>query len=324
MSPNTDPLLIIANPQAGRFRAAKTAQKAARTLQKHGVKTEIALSKSPEETRETAAKAAKNRAAAVAVCGGDGSAHAAANALAHTETALAIIPAGRANDFARALRIPLRTEDAALLIAETLQMNETERQRRIRKIDLGNVNGTRFCTVAAFGIDAQISRMAMNAQQTYLQAALAQAWSFKPIPARIRGAFGTRTAKVTLCAAANAPAYGKRFQIAPGAKMDDGKLNFCVIAETNRFQRLRLLVQIMKGTHIRRGDVEIRAAAAFHIETDEPQPVFADGEPAAHTPADYAVEPGALLALSNPATKNAPFTGMNAPTPASTPESDPL
>ena len=305
MSREARPLLLIVNPQAGRGRGASAGEKARRILESAGVQTELALCRSPDETRAAAERAAEEKRAAVAVCGGDGSAHAAANALAHTKTALALIPAGRANDFARAMKIPDDAERAAQLIARHFNKTKEkengggrETDAEIRAVDLGNVNGTRFCTVAAFGIDAQISRETRRSGRSYLMEAVRQAWTYRHIAVDIRGDFGKRRLEATLCAAANTAVYGKRFHIAPGAETEDGLLNVCLIGKTSRFERLRLLALIMKGAHVGRRGVETLTASALHIETEEPQPVYADGEPAAETPASFKVERGALLALA--------------------------
>ncbi len=291
---------MLVNPQAGRGRGASAGEKARRILESAGVQTELALCRSPDETREAAARAAEEKRAAVAVCGGDGSAHAAANALAHTKTALALIPAGRANDFARAMRIPDDAERAAQLIARHFKQIKERggTDAEIRPIDLGNVNGTRFCTVAAFGIDAHISRETRRSGRSYLVEAVRQAWTYRRIPVNIRGDFGKRRLEATLCAAANTAVYGKRFHIAPGAETEDGLLNVCLIGRTSRLERLRLLALIMKGAHVGRRGVEMLTTSALQLETEEPQLVYADGEPAAETPASFKVERGALLVLA--------------------------
>ncbi len=56
--------------------------------------------------KQAAAKAVDNGADIVLVCGGDGSVRAAAEALVGTDTALAVMPAGTANQFANAMSIP--------------------------------------------------------------------------------------------------------------------------------------------------------------------------------------------------------------------------
>ncbi len=303
MSREARPLLLIVNPQAGRGRGASAGEKARRILENAGVQMELALCGSPDETRAAAERAAEEERVAAAVCGGDGSAHAAANALAHTNTALALIPAGRANDFARAMGIPDDAERAAQLIARHFKEKKENGGERgmnaeIRQVDLGNVNGTRFCTVAAFGIDAHISRETRRSGRSYLLTAVRQAWTYRHISVHIRGDFGKRRLEATLCAAANTAVYGKRFQIAPGAETEDGLLNVCLIGQTSRFERLRLIALMTRGAHVGRPNVEILTTSALHIETEEPQSVYADGEPVAETPASFKVEQGALLVLA--------------------------
>ncbi|HVF37596.1 MAG TPA: diacylglycerol kinase family protein [Sphingomicrobium sp.] len=78
----------------------------------------------------------------VVVGGGDGSVSAAAQALAGTDTALGILPAGTLNHFARDLGLPLDPAKAAAVIAGG----------KTRAVDVAEVNGRVFVNNAAIGL----------------------------------------------------------------------------------------------------------------------------------------------------------------------------
>jgi diacylglycerol kinase family enzyme len=97
------------------------------------------------------AEAARRHAGAplVVVGGGDGTIAAAASALAHTPSALAALPLGTRNHFARQLGVPLDLAEAALLAVSG--------QRR--RIDIGAAGDRIFINNASFGIYARFVRM---------------------------------------------------------------------------------------------------------------------------------------------------------------------
>lgn len=83
------------------------------------------------------------------VGGGDGTVSAAAAACAQTQTALAILPAGTMNLFARTLQIPLGLEQAVAALAAG----------SVTTVDIGKVNGRVFVHQFAVGLHARMVRM---------------------------------------------------------------------------------------------------------------------------------------------------------------------
>src|SRR6185437_6024577 len=101
---------------------------------------------------------ADEQADAVIVCGGDGIAHLAANALAGGEVPLGIVPAGSGNDAATALGMPadpLRAADALLAALAA---------GSVARIDLGRIeldDGERWwLTMCYGGFDSRVNERA--------------------------------------------------------------------------------------------------------------------------------------------------------------------
>jgi diacylglycerol kinase family enzyme len=84
----------------------------------------------------------------VLVCGGDGTVAACAGALAGTDAAMAVIPAGTGNLLARNLGLPLAQADALDIAFGTGR----------RTIDVLEAGGTRFVVMAGLGFDAALIR----------------------------------------------------------------------------------------------------------------------------------------------------------------------
>lgn len=116
------------------------------------------------------------------VAGGDGSIAGAATAAGRTGMALAVVPVGTANDFARTHDLPDDLEAACRLAA---------RGREVRPHDLGRVDGRPFLNVASAGLPPVAARRAKGLKGTlgslaYPVGALRAALTADPFRCRVR------------------------------------------------------------------------------------------------------------------------------------------
>jgi diacylglycerol kinase family enzyme len=86
----------------------------------------------------------------VIVLGGDGTLNEAANGLAGTDTALAPLPGGSTNVFARTIGLPNDPIEATGVLLDALS------RRSIRRVGLGSVNGRYFLFHTGVGFDAAV------------------------------------------------------------------------------------------------------------------------------------------------------------------------
>jgi diacylglycerol kinase family enzyme len=86
----------------------------------------------------------------VVVLGGDGTLNEAANGLAGSETALAALPGGSTNVFARTIGLPNDPIEATGVLLDALQRGAVER------VGLGSVNGRYFLFHVGMGYDAEV------------------------------------------------------------------------------------------------------------------------------------------------------------------------
>jgi len=98
---------LLVCPAAGLGAAGRVAGTVASRLREACGDVQLLVASDAEGTIRLAHKAVRDGAEVLAVLGGDGAAHAGVQACAGTETALAVIPAGTGNDFARALDLSL-------------------------------------------------------------------------------------------------------------------------------------------------------------------------------------------------------------------------
>ncbi len=99
---------------------------------------------------ELATDAASDGIELLVVLGGDGTVNEVANGLAHSSTALAIVPGGSANVFARALGMSPSPIEA------TGELLEALRAGRRRAVNLGRADDRYFTFAAGIGVDAEV------------------------------------------------------------------------------------------------------------------------------------------------------------------------
>lgn len=111
---------------------------------------EVAETNRRDHATSLARGAAHDGVDAVVVLGGDGTLNEAANGLAGTDTALATLPGGSTNVFARTIGLPNDPIEATSDLLDALGRGS------IRPIGLGNVNGRYFLFHTGVGFDAAI------------------------------------------------------------------------------------------------------------------------------------------------------------------------
>lgn len=285
------PWRLIANPAAARGRARHIAGVASENLRKRGISIELIETEAPGHAGELARGAVAQGAERIVVCGGDGTIHEVLPTLAGSEAALGLLPFGTANDFARSLGIPRKLQPAV----ETLITGKEA------LVDLGMENDRYFCTVAAFGFDAEVSQamedglVPLSGTVGYLYAAIQHIVNFDPPRTRIAGDFGTAEGEMLLVAAAVTRSYGGGMQIAPHADPADGKFDVVIVDAVDKLTMVTILPQVFWGGHVRHPAVRVERTASLSIETDGiARLLHADGEPLTTTPAHMRIAPNSL------------------------------
>jgi diacylglycerol kinase family enzyme len=139
---------VILNRGAGSAAATECDQKAAQiraAFAAVSVEADVHLC-AGEDLVATARRAAGSGVDAVVAAGGDGTVSAVASALLGGDVALAVLPLGTLNHFAKDLGMPLDLEGAAAAIAAG----------RLGRLDAGEVNGRSFVNNSSIGLYPEI------------------------------------------------------------------------------------------------------------------------------------------------------------------------
>jgi YegS/Rv2252/BmrU family lipid kinase len=206
---------------------------------------EVKATTGPSSAGEFAKEAVDKGYEFVFACGGDGTVNGVASQLVGTETTLGIIPAGSGNALARTLRLPLDPAEAIGLL----------QTGTVRNIDVGMTCGRYFFTTAGFAFEALLSKKYNEGSLTrkirgiapYYALGLIEYLRFRPD--RIILEVGGKEVGVVplILTAANTGQWGGGAFISPGARVDDGLLDFCVVPKTGILKTLDLGYKVMKG-----------------------------------------------------------------------------
>ena len=271
-------LALLTNPESGRGRAPE----AERMLREHGAE----VRRFGLDEREDAVAWRPER---IVVAGGDGSVGVAAEAAARAGVPLAVVPVGTANDFARALDLPLDAAEACRLAVEG---SET------RLLELAWIEERPFVNAASAGLSPIAASKARGLKRVlgalaYPIGALRAGLTAQPVACSVscdgNQLFDGRAWQVSVAATG---AFGGGAGVA--ADPHDGKLDVVVIEAGSRARlvvhayglRARK-VEAQRGVHNGRGHtVEVR--------TDGQTGFNVDGERVELHRARFRIEQGAF------------------------------
>lgn len=320
-------LYVVVNHTAARAREAWP--RVRERLTRAGVWVEAHESTRQGETEERTRDALRRGFETIAAVGGDGTLSAAASGFyepcdklsqdslpraVNPDAALAPLPAGTGDDFARGLsggrREPL-TAWVERLIRHCRAEDSLEETARRVDLMLGSVDGgaRRFVCLnaATLGIGAEVAaRVAaqgralrrLPGEARFALAALPRlaAWRNRRVRVEADGRVWQECG-TNLLAVVNGTYAGGGMNLSPTARLDDGLLDLLAVADISRPALLRELARVHTGGHVKSPHVKLTRAAHVRIETQDPADslgVEADGDPRGRTPAEFRVLPSAL------------------------------
>ena len=293
-------MLLLANADAGGEQ--EEALDVAVGILREATDVEVCHTSNPGELDGVLQRAGSR---SLVVAGGDGSLHAVIKALHRRHELdrhpIGLIPLGTGNDFARTVGVPLDPADAAAQLLRS--------QPQPTDLIVDELGGVVVNNVHA-GASAQASRKAVGWKERLgpfglgivaypIGAAVA---AVKPPFIRLRiEADGEVVADmdrhVLMVAVGNGASVGGGTELNPDADPQDGKLDLMVSFATGAAARFGYALQLLRGSHEDRGDVESRRASQVTISGEDFW-ISADGEISGpEKRRSWHVEPGAYQLL---------------------------
>jgi len=294
-------IVVLSNPASGRGRAQHRLEVVRSLAGQQGVDLHIQFTERPGEAARAGALApgsagALARAAVesgadlVVAAGGDGTIGEVVHGLLGSSIPLGILPLGTGNDFVRTVGLPIDPEAA-------LQVWTHGEDRRIDVVQ--GPHGC-FLNVAGCGFDAEVALRVnqgyrwVSGTAAYLLAVLETLRKARPKRLHLVIDGQEHTFEMMLCALANARFYGGGMVIAPSASVEDGLMDLVVVGNVSRWEFLRALPRVFRGTHLQHPKVTYLQGRRVELTGPEPLPLLADGETIGMTPAVFEVLPRAL------------------------------
>lgn len=312
--------LFIVNSRAeskalARFKAAYFDYSAGKESETRVVYTEFA-----GHAAEVASKASEEDDLLVIACGGDGTIHEVANALAESSTPLAVIPLGTGNDFTRSVMDENHRSNCEVCIGDVFRDNfkikdidlikVTSYDRNDNKID---ANSAWCINVASIGLDTEVQLRAKGKVLAHPNSSLIRSTAYST--SALGCLFGNRhfdfkfnakradgkpdespKSKYTLISVCNASYYGDGFCPAPKAVIDDGLMNCCAVDAVNLIKSLYLITKYKKGTHDGNKEIDTFTTTALTVTATGARDLNGnyDGEDFSGHKVTFECVPGAL------------------------------
>jgi YegS/Rv2252/BmrU family lipid kinase len=237
----------------------------------------------PTHATELAKQAAEDGYELVVAMGGDGTMHEVLNGLmqlpAEKRPAMGIVPVGSGNDFAHACGISPNPEEA---LRQALSGSASP-------VDVGLVHDNQgrteyWANAIGIGFDTIVTLKSRKIPlfqgfAVYLIAVLQTIlFQYEPFKLNIKVDGQDLTEDLMLLVLMNGNREGGGFHVTPNSKPNDGLLDYLMVDHVSRLRMLRILPEVMKGTHEKLSDCRISSFKKFELTSDRPLFVHTDGE----------------------------------------------
>ncbi len=265
---------VLINPRSGVWWSFEGVRKALdETWDVDGIDLAYQVSRHVRDGVAKARRAIEDGVDTLIVVGGDGMVNTIGGALVGTDTALAVIPAGSGNGFARHFGIPLTPERAVKVLKEG----------RREVIDVGIANERAFFVTCSLAWDADIVRgfeeSPVRGILPYVFAGIYRFFTYEPQDFTLVLDGETLLAKEPLVlTVANLTQYGGGAKIAPDARPDDGHLELVMVPKSAAPKLLPELHRLFTGTISQVPMVTMRRFKRMEVHRSRPDPIQVDGE----------------------------------------------
>lgn len=276
---------VVFNPAAGKGKALRAKRRLEKLLRKHEIPHSLYVTQSARDLRELARTASRQYQTLIGV-GGDSTFQIIIDEVMKTEChpVLGLIGLGSSNDIAREFRV-----ESLNKACSALKRGET------KTIDLGCLGWGRetllyFLGQANIGLGALVNRYIEELAERrpwlarrQIIAGLfgiinAQRSGKIPLRLMIESAEGKTEGEFVAGVFSNIRYWATGRLINPGARVDDGYLDACLIRDCSLPRLIRLALLAKKGRHVEAKEVVCLRSPVFSVRSKQGFAVQADGE----------------------------------------------
>ena len=295
MKPDDGYIAYIVNPKSGATSTKMIGRRFERYLVKRGFEVRGSLTNSLSHACELATDAAVDYdCAMVVVAGGDGTVREVAHGLEGSNKPLLIMPCGTENLLANELGFNEKLK-TLIRIFEAGYM---------RPLDLGNVNGRCFTSIAGFGFDGEVVKRVSEQRDghinhfDYFWPIWRTFWGYEFAPMKVRVDGDEIYDGPGLVFVGNISRYAVGLQILHYADFGDGLLDVCIYKCASRLHLVKHSMMTVLKHHAKCRDVIYRQGKNITVSSDVNRiRTEIDGDPGPALPVEISVIPQAVKCI---------------------------
>ena len=271
--PGKKNILFIVNPISGIGKQKNLEERIASTIDDSAFQYQVVFTQVAGDATEMTKKALEAGTDVIVAVGGDGTVNEIGQVLVGTSCLLGIIPTGSGNGLARHLKIPFKFENAIRVI----------NRLKIRKIDTATLNDKVFLSIAGTGYDAFVAKKFAKAPKrgffTYFRIVSNEYPLYRPKKYILTVDEKVITRRALLVTFANSNQFGNNISIDPGAKIDDGYIDLCIVRRIPLLLLPVYLPMLFTKTFYKSHYIEIIRAKKVIVQRKKGRSIHVDGDP---------------------------------------------
>jgi len=292
---------IIINPVAGAKSTRRKWSRIRRLLKHVGLSFDYEYTEGVGHAIELARAAASDGYRYLVAVGGDGTVNEVANGIlssTNSTTPLGIVSTGTGSDFVRSVGIPRDYASACSFLTSSrrllIDVGVVEYQRQ------GQTLKRFFVNAAGVGFDAAVVETTERLPKyfggtiPYLAGLMRTLFGYRNKSVVLRIDDKVESSRILSVVVSNGCYLGGGMHMAPEASLNDSLLDVVVIGDVGKFELLKALPMVYKGTHGTHPKVSIEKASNITVKSSERMLVHADGELLGEGPASFWLMPAAL------------------------------
>ena len=288
-------MLLIVNSRSGKRRGLAVLEQVKPVFAAAQMELDVRVTKQSGHARHIAQESNLAGYDGLCMIGGDGTVHESVSGLKERDEPvsipLGIIPGGTGNDVAKHLGINGPLDGAQRIVAGRTIPFDVARVKMGEQVD--------YCvTIVGWAgvadINCKAERLRVLGPPRYAVAALWQILFPRRRSAKLILDEQCFEGDFLLVAACNTIFSGSGMQLAPRAKVDDGKMDVVLVRNASRLQMLRVFAKVFGGSHVDMPCVEYYQVRSLSILSDDREPLDLDGEIKGTTPALIQIIPAAV------------------------------
>jgi diacylglycerol kinase (ATP) len=293
---------LIVNPIAGAGKSVKRWPEIRKLLSQSHYDFDYALTESRGHAIELAKTAAKSGYRTIVSVGGDGTINEIVNGIYQSgnihNVNMGIISTGTGADYIRTIGIPRYYADACKKLLSP----------RIKKVDIGRVEciskgeklSRLFINFAGMGFDAEIVKATTikykewGSLAAYLMGLFHTLITYENKNITIKLDGNEERGKFCTVIIGQGRYGGGGMMTTPNADVSDGLFDVLIIGNLDKYDLLKSLPSIYKGTHLAHPKVKVKRARNIELIPDTELSVQADGEILGNSPGTFQILPSVL------------------------------